>query len=144
MRSIKFRAWDGKKWVYGSLIRHTNEYVKKGYSISIAPDCPPNEITLTNKNRIDICAIHCESGTEGQYTGLKDKNGKEIYDGDKLQWDEDCPVHEEIETIITEVIFATNYAMFRLNGVGPLHAIVEKYNVEIIGNIHENPELLDG
>ena len=63
--------------------------------------------------------------TLGEYTGLKDKNGKEIYEGDVYS-----------KGNIVEFSFGS----FNINGDTPLSAISSK--IEIIGNIHSNPELL--
>ena len=66
MREIKFRAKHGKEWVYGDL------HLNSGKIPHIHPD------PFTSKS-IDIETI-------GQYTGLRDKNGKEIYEGDIIRY----------------------------------------------------------
>lgn len=66
MREIKFRAKHGKEWVYGGL------HLNSGKIPHIHPD------PFTSKS-IDIETI-------GQYTGLRDKNGKEIYEGDIIRY----------------------------------------------------------
>jgi uncharacterized phage protein (TIGR01671 family) len=83
-----------------------------------------------------------------QYTGLKDKNGREIYESDIVEYyycKSDCmkPNYEknahEIKT--SEVIF--DYGMFGVEGcaINLSHVGIRK-QIEVIGNIYENPELL--
>ncbi len=81
-----------------------------------------------------------------QYTGLKDKNGKEIYEGDvyrRLTWELDgqnnsSDIWQEPEVVgnIKEFFEEKGY------GEGELMQSYEPQNLEVIGNIYENPELL--
>jgi len=68
-----------------------------------------------------------------QFTGLKDKNGKEIYEGDI------CEISNTWTVFKREVIFKD--AGFGFQGTNGMF-IPNKELMEIIGNIHENPELL--
>lgn len=76
--------------------------------------------------------------TCGQYTGLKDKNGTKIFEGDILRGK---------GKNVYEVVYSENIAGFVTRGTGVLsvpcmnHGTMKYY--EIIGNIHENPELLE-
>ncbi|MEF2243992.1 YopX family protein [Paenibacillus sp. IITD108] len=94
-----------------------------------------------------------DPSTVGQYTGLKDKNGKEIYEGDIMDYFAYVMCHERREGI---VCFDRNkctykivpYDMYRLNaGNGSYtgHAFDSTIcaNSEVIGSIHDNPELLE-
>lgn len=76
-----------------------------------------------------------------QYTGLKDKNGKEIYEGDILLYDSNSKTS----------VFYKNGAFVRSYGNSNMYLLYDSfiedgclYNYEVIGNIYENPELLEG
>ena len=112
MREIKFRAWDvrERKMYFGDMGKYN----------SIAPFCnAPDKYMLM------------------QYTGLKDKNGKEIYEGDIVKHKEDLScatvVWDEDYTGFTPFIYG-------LDGEYGEDAGPEWY--EVIGDIYENPELL--
>lgn len=106
MREIKFKGWDGKKM--------TREYTL--YEM-LSLQLPNNGL---KHNWL-------------QYTGLKDKNGKKIFEGDIAIFGSD-PAEQ--------IIFKDG--AFRWGGdFDYILQICEEYNIEVIGNIYENPELLD-
>lgn len=76
----------------------------------------------------------------GQSTGLKDKNGKEVYEGDVIQ----CYLSPISSTIFTGVVeFRPGCIMFKNFADGGAYAFNRLGAIEaVIGNIHENPELL--
>lgn len=82
-----------------------------------------------------------------QFTGIKDKNGKEIYDGDIVKFS-DC----DDDVYVTPVVWDKNYACFGVSFSGkyPIsfdyleEFYTELKDIEVVGNIYENPELLEG
>ena len=105
--------------------------------------------------------------TVGQYTGLKDKNGKRIFEGDIIRYADEYEYRMYLESLecpedyqdnafdnmwtIDEVVYGINvgYPAFDLNKhdweVNGLSNLVESraFYYEVIGNIHSNPELLE-
>ena len=128
MRTIKFRIWDKsiKKWMFGYEILG-------GFSLI-------GEITLMGElSRISLKKLSNDDYAVMQYTGLKDKNGKEIYEGDVLEIDNDSPP--------LVVGWGNKFASFVLDKYGwaSSHYFMEgcdNKDSQVIGNIHENPELL--
>ena len=129
MRTIKFRAkdFDGV-WHYGSLV-YTNILDAKIYS----------QTGKGSLKRMDWVYVNQE--TIGQFTGLYDAHGKEIYEGDIVKWKADNRLYA--------VIF--KWGMFyasvevcnqEIYGGFPLHALAgDEKGIEIVGNIYDNPEL---
>lgn len=120
MRKIKFRAKrsDDGKWVFGDL---THEY-----RITRDKDIPCIRVARYN---IDESSI-------GQFTGLLDKNGKEIYEGDIYRYDNPDSINE------VSYCAGGGFAGFDLTPA--IHSENRLLDVEVIGNIHDNPELLKG
>ena len=133
-REIRFRVWD-------------EDYKKMVYPIGIDWETKkPNIIyrywTNDKKNigsKIGM-PVHKELSVLMQYTGLKDKNGKEIYEGD----------------VVNGAIFGSSYSLgqvlmwcgewlvyplARIEGMASVYD--QKHFLEVVGNIHENPELLN-
>lgn len=78
---------------------------------------------------------HIDPETVGQYTGLKDRNGKEIYEGDKTQ-------HSAWDYPFT-VIFDKEPARFVCKMRTGLTQCIDHKNIEVVGNIHDNKDLLN-
>jgi hypothetical protein len=127
-RTIKFRGKTkvGKEWVYG--------YV---YETQIFIDGNPCQDVMI----IDDFTVIPE--TVGQFTGLTDKNGKEIYEGDIVRYDDISDLAERLQDI-SEVEYINHKGCFEPLAIGYCSCYYMRYieNIEVIGNIHDNPELL--
>ncbi len=126
MTPIKFRGQrkDNKEWVYGDLI-HNAFNGTKIVDIGIKEDgCYPIEVIPE---------------TVGQYTGLNDKNGKEIYFGDKCKYKDEAG-NEQIGIVKDYGYFSAYIEAIGGDDEGnqdiQLHTDYMK-KVEVIGNIHE-------
>lgn len=130
MRELKFRAWDGKKMLYDIM--------------------PVDEHRAANLNPRDQRAFLHGNFIYMQHIGLKDKNGKEIYEGDILDRRE---IYFESEVVWRGGVFlrkrlGMNEEKFIEQDVNTwveaMPILLEK-NIEedtIIGNIYENPEIV--
>lgn len=122
-REIKFRGKDVDTgwWIDGDLIQ------RKGYYPGIMF---PYE--SGGKVRYGECAV--EPGTVGQFTGLLDKNGKEIWEYDIVDWD---GVKLLVEFIDGSFCIHENYEDATLHDL-----FFERDEINAIGNRFDNPELL--
>lgn len=123
-REIKFRAWDKdkKQWLFGYELPNLGGFSLFGEVMMLGEW---SSIPLDKLNDIEVM----------QFTGLLDKNGKEMYEGDIVRTDD----HEiaKIEWDAPEFV-----AMYRGLG-GYWNALSLPNNTEIIGNIYEHPNLLN-
>ncbi|ODS87276.1 MAG: hypothetical protein ABS44_11710 [Chryseobacterium sp. SCN 40-13] len=137
MRTIKFRGLrtDGKGWEIGNLI-NWHQALK------------PRIIWYTehgeHAQELDFEETNFEVSPEsvGQFTGLHDKNGKEIYEGDLLTLD--SYNFRYLKDTIWEVIYSESDTMFKFknNKNSRETGRYGFHSFYVIGNIHENPELV--
>ncbi len=133
MREIKFRGkrTDTGEWVYGDLL-HVDDLCCIGRTIEAFTESPFNE-----------CLVNPD--TVGQYTGLKDKNGKDIYDGDVLGTEGKIVgwVKGDVRGYCYDVVYVNHPAGEKRWTL--YSTVVDDYpnKIEVIGNIHDNTEFLE-
>lgn len=128
MRTIKFRGknLDGE-WVYGFYVKEErqtiNGFEKKHFIVNDGHD-------------------YVKPETVGQFTGLYDKDGKEIYEGDILQLKySDGSYHS------SSVYYAQQKGYWAVDvsiNERIILGYIDRTKLVVIGNIHDNPELLKG
>lgn len=133
MRPIKFRGKAHGRWIYGGLV----------YSDNIEPAI---YFEVGNKVYKRIDWAYVDPATVGQFTGLVDKNGREIYEGDFINYDG--------STWGGVVQWHPNGYFFINDSYGKKYPSCDSYRslgdmldgrpLVVIGNIHDNPELMKG
>ena len=136
-REILFRGkrTDNGEWVEGNLI--------------VFPKTKRTKIMVWNWADLDFDAIEVDPETVGQFTGLTDKNGKRIFEGDICTYPDGWVDYagDGVETFSIGVVAwdEKNPSFYLTNNVGvewdEIWDAVDE--IAVIGNIHDNPELLE-
>ena len=141
MREIKFRIWLDGYWRYWGFIR---EEVTRHLVFASLPSSSGESLTMEEMME-----------RSQEYTGLKDKNGKEIYDGDVVSgtvrlavgYDCNCLDVMEDNPFMSVVTYQNGCPGFDVHPYDCWLSMdlieAEGIPYEIIGNIYENPELLE-
>ena len=126
MRKIKYRAWDKKE----------KKMKTRGLLFTLQ-----HGLSFFDASGFNVRRAENDRYILMQFTGLKDKNGEEIYESDLIQnksgricevnWNKECGRWDASVKIMVE--------NDNSNGFAPVNW---HYDIKIIGNIHENPELL--
>lgn len=148
MREILFRGkrLDNGEWVYGFLLI---DGITGRYFIHMSGNCLNESDKAGQEGCLMFVAFEVDPETVCQYTGLTDKNGKKIFEGDIVSYEDETPgqyeyhdstfinrgkiVYSDGSFGVTDAIAATMDDLLMGNGV---------VDCEVIGNIFDNPDLL--
>lgn len=123
-REIKFRGYNYQyeKWFYGSLFiqNYDNDFMLSSSRTMIIDDRG--------------YSVMVDNDTIGQYTGLKDKNGVEVYEGDKVMFDYEWTKPDEIGV----VTWNKDTASFQIKGHIPSSSMKRLDRMKVIGSVYEN------
>lgn len=139
MREILFRGKrvDNGEWIYGYLARFRNFRNKIYTSIIQINDFETQECNIQDNS----CVF---TETVGQFTGLTDKNGKKIFEGDVVEFTDKYTQQKGRAEIVFEA-FKWKYSGCYYGGNPTVWLCIDDKSVEfeIIGNIHDTPELVE-
>lgn len=134
-RDIIFRAKCSGVWRYGSYVHFDKKPTNSRCNINY------KDFIITNEDDGENYYPITDLSSVGQYTGLKDKEGKQIFEGDIVI------IGEKLKTKV--VYYDGAFRMQSEFSPTPTDTtdmgyMMREFSVRIIGNIHDNPELLKG
>jgi len=127
MREIKFRAWDGNRLIYLASSQMSGIFMEMN-------NCHWGIFDGNARTKLRLCGSTDKNSVLMQFTGLQDKNGKEIYEGDIVEGStqDDYP----------RSVIGFEDGSFVIQQAPLAKWKVSHFELTIIGNIYENPELL--
>lgn len=136
MREIKFRGKSihSDEWCFGNLVNYGDgECEIQGFDVFREGKDKWQEITV-------------DYNTVGQFTGLHDANGKEIYEGDIIEssFGGGIPARHFVGYDEKEAAFTANLIGAYPNSGGIRQSWIDQYGKKVVGNIFDTPELLKG
>ena len=144
MREILFKAKriDNGEWVEGWLLK---DEITGQYFIHASGNSVNESDKVNEEGCLQFVAFEVDENTICQYTGLTDKNGNKIWENDicdrKEQFPEIVKYHEG------DFVIDYSYALGKEEGDSYCNLgfyVCERESVKVIGNIFDNPELLEG
>lgn len=122
-REIKFRIWADNQFYYKCLVGNTNNANDKNWT------CP----MVWKKNKKEW--VNCDNGIISQFTGLYDKNGKEIYEGDIIEYKDSTGLHRET-VVFDKGCFYAGWHSGSSTREAP--KLINTRISKVIGNIYES------
>lgn len=139
MREILFRGKriDNGKWAYGYLIEQDNPEYHTYIIRNFLAEIDKENIDVTNLDIVEV-----DAKTIGQYTDMVDKNDTKIFEGDIVDflYRSDGDDYGIVQYDVDETEFGFVYNLI-YDGLGRHYC---SRDIEVIGNIYDNPELLKG
>ena len=145
MREILFRGkrTGNEKWICGHLLEQNIPDCHSYIVMSIIAELDNRHIEIMDFNINEVIPE-----TVGQFTGLTDKNGVKIFEGDIVRYGTNTnrADNKEIHEVVFETRGGSGYFGIRISEIETWNFCLEvpAKLMEVIGNIHDNPELLGG
>lgn len=148
MREILFRAKNlySNEWVDGFLVASKCNTYPDGFEMITNEGINHDEL---DDYQPDFLSFHVKPETVGQFTGLTDKNGKKIFEGDVVHILGNQDVEDWKNVDYNALIAFIDGGFCAIDGTIEEHGFRRyalarmDFGIEVIGNIHDNPELLE-